>query len=209
MKWWHWLVLELLIIFGVISWIYFFPGEIEDDFAKGLIGFVLIYAIDKYRWRNKMSENYTVEQNAGENQIEGGVVSISGSTKIYTCKDCLRHPFCYLAKERNGEACSKISLYEETEKQYQPFKDCIELIECYQKKYKSAVGCDIYFPSLYKPCIWVKSKAYGTDNLITAFDNDNESIGGSCVFLQDIWVDMKELFDNFTFLDGSPCGKEE
>ena len=178
MKWWHWLILELLIIFGVISWIYFFPGEIEDDFAKSLIGFVLIYAVDKYRetnWRNKMSENYTVEQNAGENQIEGGVVSISGSVA----------------------------------KQYRPFNDCDELIEHYQKKYESAVGYDIYFPSLYKPSIWVKSKAYGTDNLITAFDNDNESIGGSCVFFQDIWVDMKELFDNFTFLDGSPCGLEE
>ena len=22
------------------------------------------------------------------------------------------------------------------------------------------------------------------------------------------WINMKELFDNFTFLDGSPCGKE-
>ena len=29
-----------------------------------------------------MSENYTVEQNAGENRIEGGVVSISGSIDI-------------------------------------------------------------------------------------------------------------------------------
>ena len=160
-------------------------------------------------YRIKPEENYTIEQNAGENKVEGGVVSISGSTKVYTCKDCLRHPFCYLAKERNGEACMKISLYEETEKHYRPFNDCSELIECYQRKYKSTVGCDIYFPSLYKPCIWVKSKMYGTDNLITAFDVDNESIGGSCVFIQDIWIDMKELFDNFTFLDGSPCGNEE
>jgi hypothetical protein len=123
---------------------------------------------------NDVEGNHTIEQNAGENRIEGGVVGISGSAA----------------------------------NQYRPFKDCKELIEHYQKKYESAVGCDIYFPSLYKPNIWVKSKEYGTDNLITAFDNDNESIGGSCVFIQDIWVDMKELFDNFIFLDGSPCGLE-
>ena len=121
------------------------------------------------------TENYTIEQNAGENQIEGGVVSISGSVA----------------------------------KQYRPFKDCDELVECWEKK--------IFIPAmqytkqkvLFRPGIWVKSKSYGTDNLITAFDGDAESIGGSCVFVQDVWLDMQELFDNFTFLDGSPCGKEE
>lgn len=49
MKWWHWLILELLIIFGVMAWIYFFPSEIEYDFAKGMVGFVLIYVIEAYR----------------------------------------------------------------------------------------------------------------------------------------------------------------
>ena len=93
MKWWYWLILELLIIFGVIAWIYFFPSEeFEGDLAKGMIGFSLIYAIEKYREtnrRNRMSENYTVEQNVGENQIEGGVVSISGSVKKTELKDQL------------------------------------------------------------------------------------------------------------------------
>ena len=52
MKWWHWLILELLIIFGVISWVYFFPSEIEGgDFGKGLIGFVLFYCIEETRKR--------------------------------------------------------------------------------------------------------------------------------------------------------------
>lgn len=67
MKWWYWLILELLIIFGVTAWVYFFPGEIEDDLAKGLIGFVLIYAITECKdvnSRKTMSENYTIEQNA-------------------------------------------------------------------------------------------------------------------------------------------------
>lgn len=207
MKWWYWLVLELLIIFGVIAWIYFFPSEFEYDFAKGMIGFVLIYAIEKYRDINKrktMTENYTVEQNTGENRIEDGVVSISGSAKVYTCKDCLRHQFCYLAKERKDEACMKISLYKETDRQYRPFKDCNELIEHYQKKYKSAVGCDIYFPSLYKPAVWVREKDTERDSLIVEYAPYGVTLGGEINR-----IGLQELFDNYTYLDGSPVGMEE
>ena len=99
MKWWFWLILELMIIFGVIAWIYFFPSEIEEDFAKGLFGFVLFYAIENCRDINRrktMSENYTVEQNAGENQIEGGAVNISGSVKKTELKDQLESYESYI-----------------------------------------------------------------------------------------------------------------
>lgn len=100
MKWWYWLILELLIIFGVIAWIYFFPSEIEGDFAKGMIGFVLIYAIENCKDINRrktMSENYTIEQNAGENRIEGGVVSLSVAPKELNkhCKWCKGAEFGY------------------------------------------------------------------------------------------------------------------
>lgn len=88
------------------------------------------------------------------------------------------------------------------EKHYRPFKDCDELIKCYRKRANIPSIGDKWF----RPEIWIKSKMFGTENLITALDNDKESIGGSCVFIQDIWIDMQELFDNFTFLDNSPCG---
>ena len=55
MKWWYWVILELLIIFGVMAWIYFFPSDFEYAFAKGMVGFVLIYTIedckDIKRWK--------------------------------------------------------------------------------------------------------------------------------------------------------------
>ena len=158
-------------------------------------------------------ENQTIEQNAGENRIEGGVVSISGSIDTFRCWKCGR---TLPISERTGSvymsnppkyACKDCEGINK-EKQYRPFKDCNELIEHYQKKYKSAVGCDIYFPSLYKPCIWVKSKEYGTDFMITAFDNNNESIGAN-VIINDMGVTMKMLFDNFIFCDNSVCGMEE
>lgn len=49
MKWWYWLILETLIIFGVMTWIFFSPGEPEQDIGKALIGYVFIYVIEKYR----------------------------------------------------------------------------------------------------------------------------------------------------------------
>lgn len=160
---------------------------------------------------NDVEGNHTIEQNAGENRIEGGVVSISGSvSEKHTCKECTgetvfkgKKAYC---KNRNCDlpACDNFK-----PKKYRPFNNCDELIELFQTKCASEMGCSTYFPTLYKACVWVKHKEYGTENLIIAFDNDNESIGGSCVFIQDIWVDMKELFDNFTFLDGTPVGKLE
>ena len=57
MKWWHWLILELLVMFGVMTWIFFFPCELwEEDAGKALLGFVLIFCIEKVRMyfrRNK------------------------------------------------------------------------------------------------------------------------------------------------------------
>lgn len=156
-------------------------------------------------------ENYTVEQNAGDNQIEGGVVSISGSVDTFRCWKCgrtlpisERTDFAYMSNPPKY-ACKECEGIKK-EKQYRPFNNCGELIE-YWYDFTGVINCS---PKLFMPTIWVKHKRYGTENLIIAFDNNNnESIGGSCVFIQDIWVDMKELFDNFTFLDGSPCGLEE
>lgn len=57
MKWWYWLILELLIMFGVLTWIYFTPSELwEEDAGKALLGYVLIFCIEKVRMyfrRNK------------------------------------------------------------------------------------------------------------------------------------------------------------
>jgi len=256
MKWWYWLILELLVIFGTMAWIYFFPGEIEDDFAKGMIGFGLICVIEEHkniniRKANKMKKikgynivkektnellvsieigndevierngykvipfyeegNPTIEQNAGENEIKSGV-SIGGSVGTFRCWKCGRTlpiseriDFVYASNppKYSCKECEGIK----KEKQYRPFNDCNELIEYYQKKYESAVGCDIYFPSLYKPCIWLKSKEYGVEVMITGFDDKAGSV--PCVFLEDMWKDMDDLFNDFTFLDGSPVGTLE
>ena len=77
------------------------------------------------------------------------------------CKGCK-----YISLESVDEPCCDCIDSDKYKSQFRPFKDCNELIEHYQKKYESAVGCDIYFPSLYKPNIWVKSKYCGDCQLL-------------------------------------------
>lgn len=50
MKWWHWLILELLItfVFGVL--IYLYPGEIEHKCVIALCGYVTIFGIERYSY---------------------------------------------------------------------------------------------------------------------------------------------------------------
>lgn len=50
MKWWYWLILELLVMFGVMAWIFFTSSEpTEEDCCKALLGYVVIFSIEKVR----------------------------------------------------------------------------------------------------------------------------------------------------------------
>ena len=120
---------------------------------------------DSTDYRIKPEENYTIEQNCGENRVEGGVLSVSGSL---------------------------------SEKKYRAFKDCEELIRCYEAKYAIRRNA-----CLTKPLIWVKEKGYGISQLITGF-------GDTVVkFSPDYTITLKSLFENYEFLDSSSCGVEE
>ena len=44
-RWWHFIILKLMVVFGTMSWVYFFPDEIEFDFARGLVCFGILWAI--------------------------------------------------------------------------------------------------------------------------------------------------------------------
>lgn len=100
--------------------------------------------------------------------------------------------------------------YSQSLKTYRPFKDCDELVECYNNRAFIPIvasGLENNRNKMFRPNIWVKSKLYGTENMIIAFDGDNESVGGSCVFIQDVWIDLGELFEQYVFLDNSIIGK--
>ena len=88
----------------------------------------------------------------------------------------------------------KLSIQEHHEqgKLYRPFEETAELILHYQKHFNTVC------PPHAEPLIWVKDK---NDNryLITGYDE-------KCVFLENLWLEMKDLLGKYTFLDNSPCG---
>ena len=120
---------------------------------------------------------------------------IKPTEERHNCKDCK-----WRLKSTGDSPCrfcidgNKWEQEEKKEPAYRPFKDCDELIKKSGQSYR---------PENTMPLIWVREKESRACNLITGYDDENY------VFLQDRWIDMEVLFNNFEFLDGEPCGKEE
>lgn len=82
---------------------------------------------------------------------------------------------------------------------YRPFTDTAELMVHYSNHF------NVEYPPFYEPLIWVKRKQTSEQSpdtrlFITGYDE-------LCVFLEDIWIDLGELFEQYVFLDDSCCGK--
>lgn len=84
---------------------------------------------------------------------------------------------------------------EPEEKKYRPYKDTEEMIEDFKERYNSR-----FDGHSQMPFIWVKD--WGEKDLITTFGEDWVDTGSDIYHLND-------LFEKFTYLDGSPCGKFE
>lgn len=119
-------------------------------------------------------------------------------------------PFQYKARDTgkwcywNYSFCSECSFSYDVEyrippkaeePQYRPFEYTAELILHYQQHFNAVC------PPYAEPLIWVKNK---NDNryLVTGYDE-------KCILIEDIWKDMKDLFNDYVFLDGSPCGMKK
>ena len=89
-----------------------------------------------------------------------------------------------------------------------PFETNKELIEHYQNKLNKEVCDNLIYPSLYKPVIWVKSKyEEECQYMITGYSINDWCQPG--VWFSDRFITLEKLFEDFVFLDNSPCGKEE
>ena len=126
-------------------------------------------------------ENPTIEQNAGENRIEGGVLSLSVAPK-----ELNKH------KEKFSEQC---------EKHYRPFKNCDELVECWKQKMHLVVCIKDKRDKLDRPSIWIYHKKDYTERLIVTFGEGFVKVGSKTKP-----VSLQDLFTDYTFLDGSVCG---
>lgn len=79
---------------------------------------------------------------------------------------------------------------------YRPYKDTEEMIEDFKKRFNAKV------PPYAMPMIWVRNKTFKDCRLITVFRD-------KVVMIIVSGEDMKELFKDYTYLDGSPCGMKE
>lgn len=84
-----------------------------------------------------------------------------------------------------------------------PYKDTDEMLEDFKSRagYYSGVSFASENPMLHIS-IWIKNKKTGCLCLVTDY---LERI----VFCSENRYTVEELFDNYTYLDGTPCGKKE
>lgn len=124
-------------------------------------------------------EEYVAEEAVGK------MCSLCAFHNAYTCENILCNGVIFKSVKK--------------EPQFRPYKDTEEMIADYKERFK--VDKD---PSFCMPLIWVKDKpnfltTVGTHLIVEIFE---------CVVrLSNSVVALQNLFGNYTYLDGSPCGK--
>ena len=89
---------------------------------------------------------------------------------------------------------------EPEEEKYRPYETTDEMIEDFRERAK-AYGANFFKCPMFNPTIWVKDKKSNSKYLISAFGETNVLIGGK-------YLSSEMLFEDFTYLDGTPCGKK-
>jgi len=113
-------------------------------------------------------------------------------------ENILDKPECPCADGIDSKACVGCE-HSEDGKQYRPYRDALEFIADYGKRFPTATPR----PLGTMPLIWIAHKTDGTTRLIVEFSDRSVKIG--CKVKP---VDFGKLFEYWTYTDGSPCGKE-
>ena len=92
---------------------------------------------------------------------------------------------------------------EEPKPKYVPFKNQKEFLGAYQK-FKENIKSDTFENNLADYGIWVKDKNGISCSLVIEIWNEGVALGGDT---QSIY--WRDLFEYYTFPDGSACGKRE
>ncbi|GEM_PF-5126554 len=141
-----------------------------------------------------MREISTEKIEIGEHVMIDGVEYMAEEGSCDTCMTGCNPGTCELAVF--CPVGGKLTTVRE-EPSYRPYRDTDELIEDWRTRFK--VGP---WPSRSMPLVWVMSKATCLRTLVTGYDLYSVVFGGTK-------IGFRDLFDNYTYLDGSPCGKEE
>jgi hypothetical protein len=146
MKWWHWLILELLILFGTTTWIYFFPDEVEVNLAKGVFGFALIYFIETLRNATNDKKKTGEEK---DKMFKTELDWVSAYKKLKEDNEDLKQSLDW-ANERESEDCKRIATLEEENKKLKKrcSHDCPSCV-AFGKHCPHKVNGDPYFYDCY------------------------------------------------------------
>ena len=91
---------------------------------------------------------------------------------------------------------------EPEEEKYRPYKNTDEMIEDFKERAKKHYNANFFKCPMFHTSIWVKDKKSNSKYLISVF-------GKTDVYLSSIdEYSLELLFEDFTYLDGSPCGKK-
>lgn len=88
---------------------------------------------------------------------------------------------------------------EPKEKKLRPYRDTDEMIEDFKKRF------NVNVPPCAMPLIWIKAKDADKKYLIVRF----ASALTICLNVEVFTPTFEELAEDYTYLDGSPCGVEE
>ena len=117
--------------------------------------------------------------------------------KVYTENNVYRF------SDSNGLDYSLFYLVEEPEEdKYRPYETTDEMIEDFKERAKKHYNANFFKCPMFHVSIWVKDKKSNSKYLISAF-------GEIDVYLSSIdEYSLELLFEDFTYLDGTPCGKK-
>lgn len=123
----------------------------------------------------------------------------------------MQNRFSYKQFDFKGGECYNLDfnlfyLVEESkEEKYRPYKDTDEMIEDFKKRYNSYGGWSGKDNPMYNPQMWIKSKE-NKKYLIMCFEEKKVTMNFA-TFIHTI--NLSTLLDDYTYLDGSPCGIKE
>lgn len=156
----------------------------NSEEAKNLIGKKVV-ASDYYARISEISELMDFDPLA---PIEGQLIEVSGTTIIpFRVKGSVSECAYTFIREVIDEA-----------PQYRPYKDTEEMVEDFKERFEDK----IFTSPIEIPTIWFMNKGSKHRFLVTGFLEE-----GVITFCYSI--EWEELFENYTYLDGSPVGKEE
>ena len=142
----------------------------------------------------------------------------NNSPEYLDCLTDIRKEGACTFVDKNGSAWTLIIIKKEEPKpKYVPFENAEEFLDAYYRNETKKL--DGIYRYLATRGIWIKGNGtYNSYYMITELWDDGVIIGDSKInttqvssdryFTANDITDWHELYDKYTFLDGTPCGKE-